>query len=44
LTAATAAGGFAAECPAGRRYRLIAMGMLVAGVVVQARAVSSKCG
>jgi len=43
LTAATAADGFAAERPAGRRYRLIAMGMIVAGVV-QARAVSSKCG
>jgi len=38
-TAATAAGGFAAACPAGRRCRLIA-----AGVMPQAPALSSKCG
>ena len=38
-TAATAAGKFAAECPAGRRCRLIA-----AGAMPQAPALSSKCG
>ena len=37
-TAATAAGGFAAERHAGRRYRSIA-----AGTVLQATALSSKC-
>ena len=38
-TAATAAGGFAAERRAGRRYRSVA-----AGAVLQAPALSSKCG
>ena len=39
LTAAAAAGGFAADRRAGRRYRSIA-----AGAVLQAPALSSKCG
>ena len=38
-TAATVAGGFAAERPAGRRYRSTA-----AGAVLQAPALSSKSG
>ena len=38
-TAAMAAGRFAAECPAGRRYKSIA-----AGVVLQAPVLSSRCG
>jgi len=44
LTATAVAGGFAAEHPVGRKYRSIAVGGRAAGAVLQAPALSSKCG